>query len=187
MTRSQRGDGRDEHSCIRGTRTRVRHYRPRWVLAATVLLMLASACEDHGLSPISPSDIPGFSGTLRIRSPWPPQDSVRDLRIAAFRNYPPKDLLSEVLGGSAVFSEGLPYGVDSIPYRVQGEPLDGVFAYVVVAQNYGPDPFQHWRAVGVYTVTGDVHAPSPIDLGGRRFLRDIDISVDFLNLPPQPF
>jgi hypothetical protein len=41
--------------------------------------------------------------------------------------------------------------------------------------------------VGVYTVTGDFTKPSPIDLGEGRFLRGIDVDVDFINLPPQPF
>jgi hypothetical protein len=151
------------------------------------LLLIAAACEDHGLSPVSATETPGFSGTIRMRSAWPPADSVRDLRIAAFRNYPPKDILTEIIAGSAVFSDELPYGENLIEYRVQSETLSGTFAYVVVAQNYGPDPFKQWRAVGVYTVTGNVQSPSPIDLGTGRFLRDIDVEVDFLNLPPQPF
>lgn len=186
MTPVHGGDGRED---VRAPAPPPRNLASRsWLmLAAVVLLLFASACEDHGLLPPTEMTIPGFSGTLHIRGTWPPQDSVRDLRVAAFRNYPPKDLLSEVLGGSAVFSDGLPHGMDSIAYRVQAEALRGVFAYVVVAQNYGPDPFQHWRAVGVYTVSGDVRAPSPIDVGGGRFLRDIDITVDFIDLPPQPF
>ncbi len=153
----------------------------------TGLFLVSAACEDHGLSPISTTETPGFSGTIRIRSTWPPQDSVRDFRIAAFRNYPPKDILTEIIGGSAIFSDELPYGEDTIEYRIQSETLSGIFAYVVVAQNYGPDPFKQWRAVGVYTVTGDVNSPTGIDLGTGRFLRNIDIDVDFSNLPPQPF
>ena len=154
-----------------------------------LLLMIAglAACEDHGLSPVTDGQTPGFGGVIHIRSTWPPQDSVRDLRIAAFRNYPPRDILTEVVSGTAVFSDELPYGVDSIPYRVQGESMNGVFGYIVVAQNYGPDPFQQWKAVGVYTVTGDVNTPSALDLGSGRFLRGIDVDVDFINLPPQPF
>ena len=165
----------------------------RSVLMLTVSMLILviaaglSACEDHGLQPISESATPGFSGVIRIRSVWPPADSVRDLRIAAFRRYPPQDILTEVVSGTAVFSEELPYGVDSIPYRVQSEAMNGVYGYVVVAQNYGPDPFQQWKAVGVYTLSGDVTVPSGIDLGTGRFLRGIDVEVDFINLPPQPF
>lgn len=159
------------------------------ILLPTLLgmLLLIAACEDHGLSPITEGGTPGIGGVIRVRSTWPPQDSVRDLRIAAFRNYPPKDILTEVVSGTAVFSDLLPYGVDSIPYRIQSEAMNGVYGYVVVAQNYGPDPFQQWRAVGVYTITGDVTTPSPVDLASGRFLDGIDVDVDFINLPPQPF
>ncbi|MDT8324913.1 MAG: hypothetical protein RRA94_12435 [Bacteroidota bacterium] len=158
---------------------------------AVLLLLLcsalfAAAC-DHGLSPEATAVDPGFGGTLTVTGSWPPADSVRDFRIVAFRNYPPKDILSEVINGSAVFSDPLPYGEKDIPYLIQDESLQGSFAYVVVAQNYGEDPFQDWRAVGVFTTTGDVTRPSPVDLGGGRFVSSVDITVNFYDLPPQPF
>ncbi|MCB2204339.1 hypothetical protein KQI65_06275 [bacterium] len=153
---------------------------------SVVFLFVAAAC-DHGLSPDDAEVDPGFSGTLRISGPWAPVDSVKDFRVVAFRNYPPKDILSEVVLGSAVFSDELPYGDAEIQYAVQDPALDGAFAYIVVAQNYGDDPFQDWRAVGVYTLTGDVSKPSPVDLGSGSFVEGIDITVDFYNLPPQPF
>jgi hypothetical protein len=149
--------------------------------------IVIDACADHGLSPVIETETPGFGGTITIRSTWPPQDSIRDLRIAAFRNYPPKDILSEIIQGSAVFSDELPYGEEAIEYRVQSASMGGTYAYVVVAQNYGPDPFQQWRAVGVYAVTGDVASPTGIDLGAGKFIRGINVDVDFINLPPQPF
>lgn len=151
-----------------------------------VSALLAVAC-DHGLSPEAADVDPGFGGTLRVTGSWPPADSVRDLRVVAFRNYPPKDILSEVINGSAVFSDALPYGENSIPYTIQDENLDGTFAYVVVAQNYGEDPFQDWRAVGVFTTTGDVTQPSAVDLGSGLFVPSVDITVNFYDLPPQPF
>ena len=157
-------------------------------IAFIVLFSFAfsSGC-DHGLSP-EVSDIdPGFGGTLHIAGNWPPQDSVRDLRVVAFRNYPPKDILSEVINGSAMFSDELPYGETAISYVIQDETLSGSFSYVVVAQNYGEDPFQDWRAVGVYAVTGDATKPSPVDLGNGLFIDGVDITVDFYDLPPQPF
>lgn len=156
------------------------------ILCATVILMIATACE-HGLSPLEARSDPGISGILHIRSVWPPADSVRDLRVVAFRKYPPNDILSEVITGSAVFSDELPYGEEEIPYIITTESLSGMFEYIAVAQNYGDDLFQDWRAVGVYTISGDVETPTAVDLGEGVFLRDIDIDVDFYDLPPQPF
>jgi hypothetical protein len=112
---------------------------------------------------------------------------VRDLRVVVFRNYPPKDILSEVISGTAVFSDELPYGEGEMTYIITAAELASTFEYVAVAQNYGDDVFQDWRVVGVHTVTGDVNAPTTIDLADGRFLREIDIDVDFYNLPPQPF
>ncbi|MBR9976945.1 MAG: hypothetical protein KFH87_02550 [Bacteroidetes bacterium] len=157
------------------------------LVVCAALLPVATGCEDHGLAPAGNLTLPGFSGNITVRGEWPPPDSVRDLRLAAFRNYPPKDILSEVIEGTAFFSDELPYGQDTISYTFQSEALSGIYEYIVIAQNYGTDPFTDWRAVGVYSKTGDAHAPSPLDLGTGTFIHDIDIMIDFVNLPPQPF
>ncbi|MBN1449297.1 MAG: hypothetical protein JXA28_15330 [Bacteroidetes bacterium] len=154
------------------------------ILFATGLLL--ASC-DHGLDPGEALGEPGFSGTITVRGSWPPQDSVRQLRVVAFRKYPSADVLSEVLSGNAVYTDELPYGETTIPYTLQDPSYNGVFDYIAVAQNYGPDLFTQWRAVGVYTITGDVESPSPVDLGSGRFVEGVDIVVDFVNLPPQPF
>jgi len=160
--------------------------RSRCFIFLIMGFMVIASC-DHGLSPEVADIDPGFQGELRVMSTWPPKDSVRDLRVVAFRNYPPKDILSEVINGSAVFSDELPYGETSISYLIQDETLSGAFSYIVVAQNYGGDPFQDWRAVGVYTLSGDVRQPTALDLGSGNFISEVDITVDFYDLPPQPF
>ena len=154
-------------------------------ISTCALILLLAAC-DHGLSPDAGVD-PGFTGTVRINGPWPPEDSVRDLRVVAFRNYPPKDILSEVIEGSAMFSESMAYGFSDTTYTIQDATLSGSFSYVVVAQNYGGDVFNDWRAVGVYALSGDPAVPTPVSLGGGDFVSGIDIEVDFYHLPPQPF
>ncbi len=160
--------------------------RIRSLLFAAVLGILLASC-DHGLDPALADSDPGFGGTVRVDGAWPPEDSVRQLRVVAFRNYPPSDILAEVLGGTAVYSDELPYGETEIVYTQQDESLNGAFQYVVVAQNYGDDLFADWQVVGVYTRSGNVEEPSPIDLGAGSYVGDVDISVDFYDLPPQPF
>ncbi len=157
-----------------------------FAFAAVVLVFLASC--DEGLTP-DPIDntVPGLGGLVTVVSAWPPADSVRDLRIVAFRNYPPRDILTEVLGGTAIFSDQLQYDSSRQVYRIVGEELQGAFAYVVAAQQFGDNLFQDWRVVGVYTLSGDVNLPSPVDLEAGRYIDDVDILVDFNNLPPQPF
>lgn len=160
--------------------------RIRSLLFTAVLGLLLASC-DHGLDPALADSDPGFGGKVRVDGAWPPQDSVRQLRVVAFRNYPPSDILAEVLGGTAVFSDELPYGEAEISYTQQDETLKGVFRYVVVAQNYGDDLFADWKVVGVYTLSGDDEDPSQIDLGAGRYVGGVDIRVNFHDLPPQPF
>jgi hypothetical protein len=159
----------------------------RSLLKVPFLLLLLAAC-DEGLAP-DPDDgvTPGMSGELKALTSWPPADSVRDLRIVAFRKYPPVDILTEVLGGTAIFSEQLEYGLTSQSWRISREDMSGEYEYIVAAQQYGDNMFLDWRVVGVFSRSGDVNQPSGIDLRTRRFHDDVDISIDFDNLPPQPF
>ncbi len=154
------------------------------LLAAMVYIL---GC-DEGLAPDPVgTETPGLGGVLTVVSAWPPADSVRDLRIVAFRKYPPADILTEVLGGTALFSDPLEYQNNSQSWRIVLEGLKGEFEYIVAAQQYGSNLFQDWRVVGVYTRSGDVNQPSSVDLGQGRYVGNIDIRVDFNNLPPQPF
>ena len=72
-------------------------------LIAPFLLFLLSC--DHGLKPTEAGTLiyeePGFGGTVYFKGTWP--DTVYDLRVVAFRNYPPSDIINEVLGGKAKF------------------------------------------------------------------------------------
>ena len=157
-----------------------------FILVAIVISVVAGCDEGLSPDPIN-TTTPGFGGVLTVVSAWPMADSVRDLRIVAFRNYPPKDIIVEVLAGTAIFSEQLKYDSSRQTYRIVGEGMQGNFAYVVAAQQYGDNLFQDWRVVGVFTRSGDVNIPSPVELGSGLYLDDIDIRVDFDNLPPQPF
>jgi len=155
-------------------------------IAFTALAMLPGC--DEGLAPDPPvSELPGFSGTVSVISEWPTSDSVRDFRVVAFRSYPPSDIRTEVINGTAVFSDELAYATTQQQYTIANAQLHGVYEYIVVAQQYGANLFMDWRVVGVFTTSGDVTQPSSVDLGTGRFLRGIDIEVDFDSLPPQPF
>ncbi len=151
-----------------------------------LLAVLVTGC-DNGLSPDLASIDPGFSGTLRVVSDFPPPDSVRDLRVVAFKVYPPKDIVFEVLSGRAVFSESLKADSVVIPYIVQQPGIEGKYPYVVVARQYGPDVMNDWHVVGVYTKTNDPKKPDGIIIKPNQVTKGIDITIDFYHLPPQPF
>lgn len=156
-------------------------------------LGMASSCNG-GLDPIAAQQeqkaLPSISGTIIYKggtSAWPPADSIKDIRVVAFTRYPPPDIIAEVLSQKAYFTDGLPSPADTTAYRITfPSPAPQRIAAVVVAQQYGEDITKQWRVVGIYSTTGDNH-PSPIDFGREATQQHIDITVDFSNLPPQPF
>ncbi|MBI5474127.1 MAG: hypothetical protein HY961_17465 [Ignavibacteriae bacterium] len=157
----------------------------KYVLAF-LLVLTVSSCDEG----IKPPPFTGFSGVIRYRN-WPPADSLRDLRIVAFRNFPPRSIFEEVLNGRAVVYPGLldtfalPLYVDSMKYHIEA-PL-GRFEYIAVAQQYGPNIFTDWRPVGQYDLDTNLAVPSPIEIKQDVETQDIDINVDFQNPPPRPF
>jgi hypothetical protein len=152
------------------------------------LLCLQTSC-DHGLKP--PEARTGISGVIRYQN-WPPADSLIDLRLIVFNNYPPGDIFFEITSGRAVVypplgPESLPFYVDSTEYFVDLAP--GRYEYVVIAQQFGENLTSDWWAVGQYDTTGSGRdsIPTSIDVVENTVLDLIDIDSDFKNKPPQPF
>jgi len=136
--------------------------------------------ETGGLSPLPY----GISGMIYFRN-WPPTDSIRDLRLVAFKNYPSQSIVTEVLQGSARYTETLqPYKADSIAYTLLLSPLPpGKIAFIAVGQQFGPNVQADWRLVGEYVDTasqGAVFVPADSIISG------INIRVDFNNISSLP-
>lgn len=159
-----------------------------------LMLTVLSSC-DGGLDPIAASKAtdakPSISGLITYKngpSAWPPADSIKDIRVVAFTRYPPPDIIAEVLGQKAFFTETMPVAVDSSSYRLElPSPMPTSIAAIVVAQQYGNDITKDWRVIGIYSATGDNTQPTPLDLTSTTVWKNINITVDFSNLPPQPF
>jgi hypothetical protein len=171
--------------------TLVMKYLPRGILVLLVFLFLIQ-CE-HGLSPSdakqTPKDVTGISGFILYKN-WPSPDSLKDLRLVAFRNFPPQNILADVLSGQAIVyppidtSAHLQYDVPFEEYTMSLPP--DTFKYIVVAQQYGDNIATDWRAVGQYDTDTD-SLPTALIIGKDTFLENINIYVDFKNLPIQPF
>jgi len=168
-------------------------YRERFPITVVVFLIFFSCSFgwhcDEGLAPSSVSQLPqyGIRGTIYFAN-WLPSDSIRDLRLAALKNYPVSDIIAEVLQGRARFTEKLqPYGSDSLAYTLILSPLaTGLFPYVAVAMQFGPNIQQDWRVVGVYYANGDTTVPGTVDVPSDSIVPGINVHVDFLNPPPPP-
>ncbi len=154
-------------------------------------LLLLVAC-DPGLT-LPEEAKPGIAGTILFQGPWPPADSLHDLRIIASPIYPidttKTNLMFLVLQGviqvyPALGESGLPYNVNTIEYEF---PLPrGEYKYIAVFQQYATS-LVAWRPVGVYTGGRAGFDPVAININSSEMIRGISINVDFRNLPPLPF
>jgi hypothetical protein len=143
---------------------------------------------DKGLAPAPEPQPYGFEGTIYFQN-WPPRNNVIDLRVVVFKNYPPRNIFAEISQGNAKYSETLLpyYGSDSASYTLYLSPLPpGRYEYIVVAQQFGPNIFNDWRAVGVYYANSDTTSPAVLIVPENTVVRGVNINVDFQNPPPQP-
>jgi hypothetical protein len=160
----------------------------------SVLVLLSFSACDEGIAP-RPAEVleSGFFGGLITFHNWPSADSLRDLRLVAFRRFPlAGNIAAEVIAGGAVaYPSGfdstnhLPFMVDSVRYTIALGT--GAWAYVAVAQRFGSNIYADWRAVGQYDLDTILTVPSPVIVQPRDTTYDININVDFDNPPPPPF
>lgn len=144
-----------------------------------LLLLLAvalSAC-DHGLAPPDAPRVGALDVRVTYQGPWPPADSLHDLRFVAFR-FVPQDTADFFRLTELLFSDRLQYHVETERVFI-GEIASGVFPYSGIAQRFSPNIID-WRPVGLYEDDGGVFTVAPGET------TRIDVHVDFLDLPPFP-
>lgn len=159
------------------------------ILSSVFLIFLFASCQE-GLEPPPAEQKSFIAGKITFAGGsenWPQEDSVHAVRVVAFKDYPPKDIMTELLTGNAYFTmESLPLFVDTASFSLEIPDTPVVFEYIAVALQY-TEQITSQLAIGVYTVTGDKSEPSPVELQTGERRNDIDIEVDFDDLPPQPF
>jgi hypothetical protein len=158
-----------------------------FIIVIFVFVIALTSC-DKGLEPPPPilkSSLSGMITYVNGKDKWPPADSVIDIRVVAFKSYPPDDILGEITKGNAYYTASLPMFTDTSSYEIEIPDPPLTIKYLVVAQQYGS--FLDWRVIGVWTLSGDNTKPSTIDIKAGESYKDLNINVDFDNLPPQPF
>ncbi len=151
------------------------------------LILFLNACQE-GLTPEFGKKEANIYGKLIVVSginSWPSPDSALELRVVAFKEYPPKDIIGEILSGNAYFTDTLPRFVDSIPFSLKIDTPPVELKYIVGALRYGS--ILEWKVIGVYTMDTLSKKPSTIYVKKGDIITDINIFVDFNNLPEQPF
>lgn len=148
-----------------------------------IFIFLFISC-DGGLEPPPQSFLKGKVTFVGGVDSWPSQDSVNTMRIVAFLKAEPTNIVEEVLNNRVYFLE-IPSFVDEYYFEllIPNPPQD--LNYIAVAWQFS-DSFFDQLAAGVYTESGDNTKPSSVQI---EFGKDseIEIFVDFNNLPPQPF
>lgn len=154
-----------------------------------VFLSLASLTCDHGIEPpTSEKPNTGISGTVYY-SNWDSAGYIERLKIVFFNDFPPPpNLANEILSGNTnafpkSLTESMPFNVDTTQYQI--ELKAGEYKYITVAQQFGPDVFTEWRSVGQYNQTPGDSLPTPVTVLQDSMLQNINIYVDFDNLPAQ--
>lgn len=154
-----------------------------------LLAFLSFACQE-GLDPTQNQNIESFiKGNVVVisgRDSWPPVDSVLELRVVGFKNYPPKDIIGEIMNGEAFFTDSLPRFIDTIPFSLKIDKPPVELRYIVCALRYGS--ILEWKVVGVFSDdTSYERIPKSIFVPKGRVFEGILIYVDFYHLPQQPF
>lgn len=155
-------------------------------------LLLLISCEG-GLT-VPPDIEPGIVGRLSAPVSWPPQiDSVKTLWIFASQIYPldSSKVVAGIFNGQILLypalDQTLPYGFTSLDYNFPLTPA--TYYYVGVLQRFGDlllDP-KSYRVVGVYENPQNPSEPGVITIREFQVMTGINITINFLNPPPQPF
>jgi hypothetical protein len=142
---------------------------------------------DKGLSPekVEPP-FTGISGTVYFIN-WPapnnpPPDTVFDIRLILFPDFPPADFADEILSGRAILypslnDDKLPFPFDSLEYQIP--LLPGRYEYFAVARQFGDNLFADWHVIGQYDTTLADTLPSPVQINEGQLLDNINILANF--------
>ncbi|MBN2365611.1 MAG: hypothetical protein EH225_06420 [Calditrichaeota bacterium] len=138
---------------------------------------------NEGMSPSEPDrGITGVSGTVYFTN-WPPADSIFDLRLILFRDFPPTDIQSAILSGQAVVYPAitdtfqLPLFVDDFPYQI--ETPAATFEYFAVAHQFGTNFLADWRVIGHYDISPQDTLPTALTITQGTLLKNINIYANF--------
>lgn len=169
-------------------------HRPSFVSIIIVVLGVAAAATFFvacgGLDPTAIPPFTGISGTITVKGgteAWP-TDSCLEVRAVAFLNAPTKreDVLTAILTQQASLSDTIPRYRASMSYQIPVAITPRTFNYVVLAMRVGPDATKDWKMIAVHSETNDPLQPSPVSVAPNQVVT-IPFTVDFANLPPQPF
>jgi len=163
------------------------------ILLAIAFFFFVISC-DHGIEPLE-AETSGFSGAITYVSDWP--DSVQRSFLVVFQDPLVSDTNFTIFN-LKFLSQEIPLGasvnnfssLDSAYIPPDPGPFPaGTYAYIAVVQQSTPNlslARKDWFVSGVYYANGDTTQPGAMIIPDNTFVRNINITVDFNNPPPQP-
>lgn len=150
-----------------------------------IIVFFVISCQE-GLSPLNQPKTAYISGYLIVisgKESWPPPDSTLELRVVAFKDFPPKDIINEIISGNAYYTDTLPRFNDSVSFLLKIDNPPVRINYLASVLRYGK--IMEWKILGFYSSDGK--NPKSLSINSGDSLTNINIFIDFYNLPPQPF
>ena len=152
-----------------------------------VSLLILNSC-DKGIEPL-PAGV-GFSGTITFIGTWP--EGITRTYLVVFKTELKTAADFSPLNIKFISNE-IPYGTTTFPYSSAdsafGSISPGRYEYIVVAQSKTPTLSLNrvdWTVAGIYYNGSDTTKPGVLVVPNNGEAKNINISCDFNNPPPQP-
>ncbi len=129
------------------------------------------------------SFVSGFIIVTSGSSSWPKEDSCKELRVLVVPEYPPYNIIADILEGRAYLSDTLARFIDTIPYLVKIQRTPMAKAFILASVRYGTIVQQ--RMIGFYKKNQKSKVPDSIYINKGIYLKDLNVYVDFYDLPEQ--
>lgn len=156
-----------------------------------LLSILIFSCN-KGIEPNEPTGPFGFSGKVTFVGNWPA--GIKRTHIVVFKEEIKK--VEDFFNYFSFIVDSIPNGSKEFVYNSIDNPFNpnikltpGVYSYVVVAQSKTPEITlirSDWTVVGVYCINGEQSRPKTLIVNPGQITKDVNITVDFNNPPPQP-
>ncbi len=166
-------------------------------LVGILLCVAVASCAgcNEELGPLNEPS--GFAGVIHFKN-WPPATDIKEMRLVAFEQVPTDSaavILTLIAGKAAAYppvnQDYFQTLVDSIEYQFTDKSGTNLqlknYPYVAVMYQYGPNILRDWKPAGVYSTAPGSFDPAPVRVLLHHVLPNINIEVDFNNLPPPPW
>jgi hypothetical protein len=169
---------------------------PRRVLNKLLLALIALLflrCDGGLTSPEPETGVTGFTVKITFLGTWP--QGVKRTHLMVFKN-PVTTADNFSISNLGVISDSIAYGSSVYNFNsinnvsvIYFQAVPGTYPYVVVAQSKTENlsfDRKDWTIAGVYYSGTGTSTPGVLTIEKDKMTKEINITCDFNNPPPQP-